>query len=53
MPIIVDLPLSLAALVLSIVGLARQRTKLSVTSLIITVVLFLLLIISVSVVMFE
>ncbi len=46
-PIIVGVPLSVAALVLAIVGLAKQRTKLSIISLVINVALFLLLIVSV------
>ena len=47
MPIIVGVPLGIAALVLAIVGLVKQRTKLSITSLVINVALFLLLIVSV------
>ncbi len=48
-PIIAGVPLGIAALVLAIVGLAKQRTKLSVTSLVITAVLVLLLIVSIAV----
>lgn len=46
-PIIVGVPMGIAALVLAIVGLVKQRTKLSITALIINVVLFLLLVVSV------
>ncbi len=47
MPIIVGLPLSIAALVLAVVGIAKQRTKLSIISLVVNICLFLLLIISI------
>ena len=47
MPLLVGVPMSIAALVLAIVGLAKQRTKLSVAALVVTVILFLLLAVSV------
>lgn len=47
MPIIIGVPLGIAGLVLAIVGIAQQRSKLSITSLVVNVLLFVLLIISV------
>lgn len=46
-PVILGIPMSIAALVLAIVGLANQRSKLSIIALVVNAVLFLLLIISV------
>lgn len=46
-PIIIGVPMAIAALVLAIVGLAKQRTKLSVVAIIVNVILFLLLAISI------
>ena len=47
MPILVGVPMSIAALVLAIVGLVKQRTKLSIAALVVNVILFLLLVVSV------
>lgn len=49
--ILVGVPLGVAALVIAIVALAQQRSKLSVASMIVTAVLFVLLILSVIAVM--
>ena len=40
-------PMGIAALVLSIIGLAKQRTKLSIAALVVNIILFLLLVVSV------
>ena len=47
MPILVGVPMSVVAMVLAIVGLVKQRTKLSIAALVVNVILFLLLVISV------
>lgn len=49
--ILVGVPLGIAALVIAIVALAQQRSKLSITSMVITAVLFALLVLSVIAVM--
>lgn len=46
-PIIVGTPMGIAALVLSIVGFMKQRTKLSIAALIVNIVLSLLMVVSV------
>ncbi len=45
LPLIIGLPMGIAALVLAIVGLIKQKTKLSIISLVVTAVLFALLIV--------
>lgn len=46
-PMIVGVPIGIAALVLAIIGLVKQRTKLSIAAIVINVVLLLLMVVSV------
>lgn len=52
-PVILGLPLSIAAMVISIVALAKQRSKLSIAALVVNVILCALLIVSIVVLMGE
>lgn len=46
-PVILGMPLAIVALVLAIVGFAKQKTKLSISSFVICILLFVLLLISI------